>query len=422
MKKTLVILLALLPLLVCAAEPVVLRVSWWGTTERNEATRNALRLFEIRNPGVRIRAESGAFDNYEAHLASQLHAGAEPDVMQINWSWLSAYSRRGDGFLNLFRYRPLLRLEEFAGDSYKSGLSFGRLNGLPASNTAYVFLWQKSTFDRAGIDVPRTWEQLLLAAQVFREKLGADYYLLDGEPRATFMLSHAYIMQKTGKPYIYPNQPKVGLTRDELLDWVRFHRRLYREHVVAPYDSPRRLAGRAVHLQPEWVAGHWAGCYTFDSTLKSRTSTLPATTRIEIGDFLTMPGAKNSGMFGRPSMMLAVGRNTKNPEMAAKLVAFLLHDPEAARLLGSTRGVPLTEEAYQVVAPALYVHERRAHEQIRKTRMSAPSPYFESAQIYDLLNDVFVRVARGRISDEQAADRLLEEGNRIVHQLVIQPH
>ena len=35
----------------------VLRFSWWGGSGRHEATLKALRLFEEKNPGVKIKAE-----------------------------------------------------------------------------------------------------------------------------------------------------------------------------------------------------------------------------------------------------------------------------------------------------------------------------------------------------------------------------
>ena len=54
----------------------------------------------------------------------------------------------------------------------------------------------------------------------------------------------------------------------------------------------------------------------------------------------SLPGATDSGMFGRPTVMFAVGRNTKQPELAAQLLNFLLTDEEAAKILGRTRGAP----------------------------------------------------------------------------------
>jgi oligogalacturonide transport system substrate-binding protein len=45
-------------------------------------------------------------------------------------------------------------------------------------------------------------------------------------------------------------------------------------------------------------------------------------------------------MFGRPTLMFAVGRNAARGRDCGALMNFLLTDPEAARLLGRTRGLP----------------------------------------------------------------------------------
>jgi oligogalacturonide transport system substrate-binding protein len=76
----------------------VLRFSWWGGSGRHEATLKALRLFEEKNPGVKIKAEYMGFNGYLERLTTQIAGGAEPDVMQINWAWLSMFSKRGNGF------------------------------------------------------------------------------------------------------------------------------------------------------------------------------------------------------------------------------------------------------------------------------------------------------------------------------------
>lgn len=56
----------------------------------------------------------------------------------------------------------------------------------------------------------------------------------------------------------------------------------------------------------DWTAGRWAGNYTWDSVIGLRGSTLPKDQKLAIGDFPTIDGPADSGMFGRPSLMFAV--------------------------------------------------------------------------------------------------------------------
>lgn len=397
------------------------RFGWWGGSTRHQATLAAIKLFEAKNPGVKIKAEYSGWQGYQERLTTQISGNSEPDVMQINWAWISTYSKKGDGFADLNKFKNVIKLDEFPNESYKTGMAMGKLNALPVSFTARVYLLNKSTYDKAGIPLPKTWDQLFQAGKAISTKLGKDHYAVDGDPYDVILMSHAYIYQKTGKPYIYPNQAKVALTMEEAQDWVSFYKRLSAEHVVVPLSYRMSAGGgeRPTEQQQDWVNGKWAGNYTWDSTIKLRMSTPPKTTKFDVSEFITMPGAKNSGMFGRPSLMFAVSKNSKNQEIAAKFINFLLTDPEAIKALGVDRGIPLTKTGFDVVTKAGLVSDvqMKAFEQIKNTKIDAPSPLFESTRMQAFLREVFEQVAFGKIDEKAAADRLVNEGNQILRRL-----
>ncbi len=403
------------------AEDTVLRFSWWGGKARHESTLKAIKLFEERNPGVKIKAEYGNFTGYQKKLTEDIEKGSEPDIMQINWAWIANFSRQGTGFYDMYQQKQHIKLNEFLNETYKSGQVWGKLNALPVSSTARVFLWQKSTFDKAGVPLPKTWDDLFAAGRIFQQKLGDDYYLMDGDLYDSILMSHAYIYQKTGKPYIYPNQAKVALTIEEAQDWVVLHKRLAAEHVIIPL--PKRAAvgaaGRPTEQQADWIAGKWAGNYAWDSTLRLRMSTTPKSTKFEVGPFITMPGAKNSGYFGRPSMMFAIGKNTKAPAVAVKFVNFLLTDRDAAAILGTERGMPISKTGMELVQKTSMLSdaEVQGYAQVKNAKIDNPSPYFEHPRVQSFMREVFEAVAYGRIGDREAAEKLVNEGNAILRKV-----
>jgi oligogalacturonide transport system substrate-binding protein len=121
--------------------------------------------------------------------------------------------------------------------------------------------------------------------------------------------------------------------------------------------------------------------------------------------------------------MLAVGRNSKQPELAAKLVNFMLTDPQAARILGKTRGVPAARSQLDVLLQANKVPamELAAHEQIKKQRdagrVPVPAPLFEHARLHKFMREVFETVAYGKTTDQEAARRLVDEGNALLKRI-----
>lgn len=406
----------------------VLRFAWWGGAGRHEATLKALALFERRHPGVRVKAEYMGFNGYLERLTTQIAGGSEPDVMQINWAWLAMFSKRGNGFADLRKYQSLLDLGQFEPEDIAYGDVAGKLNAVPVSFSARVMLWNQAAFQRAGLPLPGSWDELFAAGPAFRAKLGPNAYPLDGELYDMMLLAQAWVQQRHGTPYVDPQRPRVAMSPAAALDWVRVYKRLVGEHVATPLPLRASLGGaeKPTEQQPDWVVGNWAGNYTWDSVIALRSSTLDKQQKLVLGDFPTLPGAQDSGMFGRPTVMYAVGRNSEKngkAEVAARLINFLLTDLEAAALLGRTRGLPSARKPFEQLRDSgkLPPLELAAHEQIRAQRQAGrlirPAPLFEHARLHKFMREVFETIAYGKTTEQAAATRLVEEGNALLQRI-----
>lgn len=403
------------------AADVTMRFAWWGGGERHEATLKAIKAFEAKNPGVTIKGEYSGWPGYVEKLTTQMAGGNEPDIMQINWAWISQFSKDGNGFYDM-KKGGSIKLDDFTGEAWKTGMVNGKLNAVPISYTARVYLWNKTMWDKAGLPLPKTWDDLLHAGKVFEQKLGKGYHPLDGQLYDRVLMSHAYIYQKTGKPWIYPNQAKVALTEAEALDWVKFFNSMVSTGASSTQQYRVSSGGgdseRQTEQMPDWVSGKFAGNYTWDSTFKPRLST-PKGMSFDVGDFLTMPGAKNSGYFGRPSMMFAVSKNSKNAELAAKFVNFLTTDAEAIKILGTVRGAPVSKTQMDVLLKDKKFTdlELKAMKQIQSAKIDIPSPLMEHNRIQQWVREVFEKAALGKISEQEAAKMLVEDTNAQLRRL-----
>ena len=402
-----------------------LRFAWWGGAGRHEATLKAVRLFEARNPGTRVKCEYMGFNGYLERLTAQIAGRSEPDLMQVNWAWLAMFSKRGTGFTDL---EPLLGRavrEQLPREDLESGRVAGKLNAVSVGYTARVMLWNQATFDRLKLPLPRDWDELFAAGPVFRGRLGEDAFPLDGELYDMLLLAQAWVQQKHGTPFLAPDARRVAMDEAAAIDWVRLYQRLVAAHVATPLPLRASLGGaeKPTEQQPDWVAGRWAGNYTWDSVIGLRASTLKGENRLALGVFPTLPGAQASGIFGRPTLMFAVGRNCRQPEAAARLTEFLLTDPEAVRTLGRTRGLPASRPALELLQAEgkLPPLEVEAHAQIAKERQAGriplPSPLFEHPRMNKFMREVFETVAYGKTDAVSAARRLREGGQALVQRL-----
>lgn len=405
-----------------SAADVALRFSWWGGGERHEATIKAIRAFEAKNPGVSIKGEYGGFTGYAEKLAVQLTGGTEPDVMQVNWAWVTQFSRDGNGFYDMNQSRQI-RLDDFIDETWRSGIVNGKLNALPVSHTAKVFIWNKSTWDKASVPLPKTWDDLLTAGRLFEQRLGKDYYPLDGHLGNSVLLAQLYMQQKTGKPWLHPTKPQVAYTREETLEWVRFYKKLVAEHVIMPFPLRLSLGGGSPDISTEqladWVNGKISGIYQWDSTLKTRLSTPPKSAKFDIGEFLLLPAAKNFGQASRPALMFAISKNTKNPAMAAKFVNWMLNSPEAAEILGGVRGISMSKpfRDVQFKSGKFTPLEIKAAKQIEGFKSEPASPLTEHTRLVSWLDEVFGKVIYGKITDQEAAKMLVDDTNVMLRRI-----
>jgi oligogalacturonide transport system substrate-binding protein len=129
--------------------------------------------------------------------------------------------------------------------------------------------------------------------------------------------------------------------------------------------------------------------------------------------------AVSEGMFRKPSMTFAISKNSKHPKEAAMLLNFLLNDPEGIKILGAVRGIPANKKAEallvkeKLIAPELLA----AHDIIVKGEAPRISPYFEHFKLQDLYVETMEEIAYKKISVDQAAEKLVDEANRILKRL-----
>ena len=80
--------------------------------------------------------------------------------------------------------------------------------------------------------------------------------------------------------------------------------------------------------------------------------------------------------------------------------------------------VPLLLKAAEAGKQVVCVIELKAYLQIKKQKdagkIDLPSPLFENARFQKFMREVFETVAYGKATEQEAARRLLEEGNALL--------
>lgn len=406
----------LLPTVAQGAPKVVnLKMSWWGGDDRHKRTLEALKLFEEKYPNIKVKAEYGGWQGWQEKVTTQMVGNTASDVMQINWNWIDLFSKDGNGYYNLNDLASIIDLKQYDSEILEQCTVNGKLNALPIGITGKVFYINKTTYDKAGLEVPKSFDELLNSGKVIKEKLGKDYYAFDTDAYGALLIMLYKAEQETGKPFIVDN--KVAYSQEELKNAVAFYENLVTAGAL-PSLKVRAAAGNIpLDQHPSWIQGKYAGTYEWDSSAQKWQDALEGNQELVLADYPKDFGSYKSG-FNKVSMAFAIKKNTKFPQEAATLVNFLTNDPEAVKILGTSRGVPSNAKAVEILEQNNLLSGLgfQANTAVKSFAGKGIHPLFEHKKLNTDLRTLVERLGYGELNPEQTAREIIQTTNEFLSQ------
>lgn len=319
------------------AEPVELRVMWWGDQKRADRTNEALRKFEEKNPNIKIVGEFAPSSGYFDKLNTQLASGTAPDAFFL-----------GGNVVDYANKNVLLELDPFVGkeldlnDMDKSMIQYGTLKGkllhVSAGANARGIVVNTELFKKAGIPVPQdgwSWEDYARISKEVTDKLGKDVF---GTYNFTVDGMDIYMKQR-GKQLYDMDNSKLGFEQKDAEEWFTLWDTMTKTGGVVtpalqvsnpPSDTSKSLV----------VTGKVAMSLLASNQLGAHQNLIPDKLAL-----VQLPrGPKGTGVVFESSQGLSGYAKTKHPKEVAMLMNYWINDPDAAKILGNDRGVPVTSK------------------------------------------------------------------------------
>jgi multiple sugar transport system substrate-binding protein len=149
-----------------AAEDLTLEFTVWNYSL--DTIEDNARKFEAENPGIKVKITDYTWQDYHDSLVLRFRGGTPTDIAYVGQDWLPAWAAAG--FLApLDDIAPAGVLADLKSDmapfsttdmTYK-----GKLYGLPYYADTISFIYNKKLLEDAGIAVPKTWEDVMAAAE-----------------------------------------------------------------------------------------------------------------------------------------------------------------------------------------------------------------------------------------------------------------
>ncbi|WP_210576274.1 extracellular solute-binding protein [Streptomyces sp. GESEQ-4] len=167
-------------------------ITWWDTSNAtNEApTYQALiKEFEAANKDVKVKYVNVPFDQAQNKFDTAAGASGAPDVLRSEVGWTPAFAKKGY-FLPLDGTEALADESKFQPSLIEQAKYEGKTYGVPIVTDTLALVYNKELFEKAGVEAPKTWDDLKKAAATIKDKTGVDGYW--GSTQAYYAQSFLY--------------------------------------------------------------------------------------------------------------------------------------------------------------------------------------------------------------------------------------
>ena len=394
-------------------DDVTITISWWGGDSRHEATQAAVEKFMEKYPNITVETTFGAWSGWSEATGLKLATDTGEDVMQYNWNWISEFAGTGDVLTDLYQFPEVLDTTQFPAAALAASEIDGKLQGIPISTTARTLYWNGNTFDKAGIDVPTTFKDLVAAGKTFKEVLGDEYYPLHlGEyDRMIFMVY--YLESLYNKAWVVDGQ--LNYTKEEVMEGLAMIDMLEDEHVLPLISMVSDYAADPIDQSDRWIGGYWAGNYNWNTSFSNVMNALPEDQRDRFVISTMFTDLPYKGGYNKISMLFVIPESSEHKVEAAALINFLLSEDAGVKAMAGQRGVPASAKGREIASASDIIDAKTLLATKNALDMGWNTfpldPTFESTALRGspdgVYGIVFGNLSADMITVEEAADLLI---------------
>lgn len=395
-----------------------LTIAWWGNQTRNERTQAALDLYSEQNAGVTFDPQMNAWSDYWAALATASAGGSLPDVIQMDYQYLSQYV---DNNL-LVDLTPYMENGTLDMSKVNAGIvgSGGKGEGIYAvclGVNAPALLYNKTLLDANGITVKdnMTMDEFFAVCKEVYEKTGYKTNIGYGTDNV-----FNYVLRGLGHSLFTDGQLSAtledaeyffGLYEKGVTEGWHVSSSIFAEVTVGSVEQDPMIYG-SDPANMSWCAFFWSNQMTAMQNA--------APEGVEIG-ITTWPSADPAASnYLKPSQFFSVSAQGSQQEEAVKVVNFFLNSIECNDILLAERGIPAASDVAEAVAPKLDANNQKVISFINdvvspnSSAVPAADPT-ASAEVYALVDELVEQLCYGAISASDAAAYFMDEATAIMN-------
>ncbi|RCX18563.1 carbohydrate ABC transporter substrate-binding protein (CUT1 family) [Fontibacillus phaseoli] len=306
------------------------KVWFMGTSESVEPI---AKMYEEKNPGVKVDVQAIPWDSAHDKLLTAVASKNGPDVIQMGTTWIPEFASAG-ALLDMAPYiekYPELKTENFFDGAIQTTQYDGVTVGIPWYVETRGLFYRTDLLEEAGYpEGPQTWDELKDAAKKLAGR-GAGNYAMPIDAKDQNYLS-MFAWQAGSDIITADRQPQFN--QPEYVEAMNFLNSFYKENLVPPTDLDT-VTGFKDGTVPMFISGPW-----MIQAVKDQNPEIEGKWTVK-----TLPANKNNkSLMGGSD--LSIFKYSKNPEGAAKFIAYLSSEEAQLKFYETSNSLPALKTAW----------------------------------------------------------------------------
>jgi multiple sugar transport system substrate-binding protein len=397
--------------------PITLNITWWGSQTRHDYTKKLLDMYHQKHPNISFTSTPAGYDGYEKKLTTQAAGNALPDIIQMDYSFMSEFTQNGS-LADLASYvnDKTIDMSTAAQDLVNSGKIGDKFCSIVIAETAPSIVYNPSVLKKANVPEPTSnwnWGNLVNDCIAIQQKTGKFGFGTTLPSDSVDMLLNYYLRQNNQSLYSTDGK-KLGYTDDkDFVNFVSQFKRMQDAKAEPTVDQYTQIftKGKEQSLVAQNEAGFMFEWANYPTIVEATNPNLK---------LAVMPNDSKSvkAMYLKPSMFFSISNNSKYKKQCAEFINWFINDIDANKVINAERGVPVSSKVRSAMESSLSAQNKKMFQYIdevskNSSKVSAPDPSGSSEVRTDLNNEVDA-VLYGKKTAAQAASDFRTEANTVL--------
>jgi N,N'-diacetylchitobiose transport system substrate-binding protein len=355
--------------------------------------------FEAQHPGTKVDIQFVPWAQAHDKFTTAIAGGKVPDVAEMGTTWTPEFADQG-GLVE----QPKITKGDYVSSLVDAATLNGKVYGKPWYAGARALVYRKDILQKAGVQPPKTWDDMMNVAKAIKAKVPNVYPV-----SYTGLSEHMYlptIWQAGGQIATQDGATwKSALNSPQAAKAIEYYTSFYKDGL----DPKAAVGWEEPDAQTAFINGDVAMLIAGGWTYNSIIATKPSLEK-KIGTELEPAGPSGKDTAFAGGSHLVQFQESKNKALGAAFIDFMLQPEQLNKFTGEIGFLPGTTSGIKASG---YLEDAQrkpfAEQLLDHSAVYPPSPKWGGLEGANIFDGEIQKVMKGQASPQQAAADLAKK-------------